>query len=517
MQLRGPMQAQEPRQPRQLPTEQFGMMPKPSAPTGSTWHWRQNNPGNIRATPESIKAYPGAKQGQNGFLAFETPEQGIGAIGQTFRHIAKTRGVNTLRGIISVYAPKGDGANDPDAYAATVAKATGIDPDAPLDLSDPTVMARIVPALVKVETGTSGPTQRNVVPAGDRAPPPMMGLRAAADAPDLGPMAPAEPPGFFERNQELLGDIGGALSAFGQGISQAPPGAGWGTGLNLGFAGSSKFASGLGDRKLDEKLKKAQVGEVEAKAEQRKNLQEIAKSVSDPIASFYLKAGDAGKAIERLEKIDPNEAKRIADAAGLKKAAETRAEIAVRGPEANTQIAKLFKDRESAISRGDLNQVKAIEGQIEEENAKSRKAQVDSQVAESGPARARIAMQDFEKATTRIIGPDGKINRNVLAASDMNIPFTEGRTFKQEMKRSISSFIFAIAGKALTEKEWELTYEPLMPRYADTEEAIRNKMTRLRQNLDTFAARPSGAQPPTPAPPAQGFQDMGNGWGVRVR
>lgn len=134
-----------------------GVLPGAQAETPGTWHTRQNNPGNIRQTDASLKAYPGAAPGQNGFLSFGTPEQGLAAIGQTFRHIAKTRGVNTLAGIIGVYAPKGDGTNDPAAYAAAVSRETGIPVDAPLNLDDPATMGKILPALIRVETGKASP------------------------------------------------------------------------------------------------------------------------------------------------------------------------------------------------------------------------------------------------------------------------------------------------------------------------------------------------------------------------
>jgi len=140
--------------------------PSPT-PTGSTWHWRQNNPGNIRMTEGSLRAYPGAKPGANGFLAFETPEQGLAAIDQTWRNIAKTRGVTTPRQIISVYAPKGDGSNDPDAYAAAFQKLTGIDPDKPIDLSDTATMQKVRAAVAQIETGTAGPG----APSGSKVPP----------------------------------------------------------------------------------------------------------------------------------------------------------------------------------------------------------------------------------------------------------------------------------------------------------------------------------------------------------
>lgn len=129
-----------------------------AAPAGTSWHWQQNNPGNIRMTDSSLRSYPGAKPGVKGFLAFETPEQGQAAIGQTWRHISKTYKATTPREIISRYAPRGDGKNDPDAYAASLQKLTGLDPDQPVDLNDPAVMQKIQAAVSQIETGTAGPS-----------------------------------------------------------------------------------------------------------------------------------------------------------------------------------------------------------------------------------------------------------------------------------------------------------------------------------------------------------------------
>lgn len=260
--MRGPMPPQAPQQPQQIPVEQFGMTPKPSAPPGegSTWHWAQNNPGNIRMSESSLKAYPGAMPGKNGFLAFATPEQGIAAIGQTFQHIARTRGVNTLRGIISVYAPKGDGANDPNAYAATVGKETGIDPDAPINVNDPAVMARIIPALVKVETGTSGPG-RNVSPAGGvppGSPPGVPPIRQPGAAPALAEQAPLRAP-WGERNREWLEPLSDALVGLGSGIASTPAGSSPLTYLSQGTSAAAQNIGVADDKKLKRELLKAQI------------------------------------------------------------------------------------------------------------------------------------------------------------------------------------------------------------------------------------------------------------------
>ena len=111
---------------------------------------RNNNPLNIR-----FAGQPGAEPGEGGFARFPTMEAGIGEA-QRQLGLYASRGVNTLRGAISRWAPPSE--NDTDAYVTRVAQATGIDPDAPINLADPAVTQRILPAMAQVELGQPLPT-----------------------------------------------------------------------------------------------------------------------------------------------------------------------------------------------------------------------------------------------------------------------------------------------------------------------------------------------------------------------
>lgn len=101
-----------------------------------------NNPLNIR-----FAGQPGAAN-TNGFAAFPTADAGKAATDSQFGLYAD-RGVNTLRGLISTWAPPSE--NNTDAYIARVAKQTGLDPDAPINLRDPGVAAPIQQAMAGVE------------------------------------------------------------------------------------------------------------------------------------------------------------------------------------------------------------------------------------------------------------------------------------------------------------------------------------------------------------------------------
>jgi hypothetical protein len=87
----------------------------------------------------------------NGFAAFPTQDAGLNAAKNQFS-IDAGRGINTLTGLISSWAPKNE--NDTAAYIKTVAGATGIDPNAKIDLTDPQVQAKLMPAMSLVENGS---------------------------------------------------------------------------------------------------------------------------------------------------------------------------------------------------------------------------------------------------------------------------------------------------------------------------------------------------------------------------
>lgn len=92
------------------------------------------------------------------FVQFDTQANGDRAAVMNIQNQAKLHGINTLAGLLSKYAPSGDGSNNPAAYATTVGKSLGINPNTPIDLSNPTIAANIYQKGIKpVENmGASG-------------------------------------------------------------------------------------------------------------------------------------------------------------------------------------------------------------------------------------------------------------------------------------------------------------------------------------------------------------------------
>jgi hypothetical protein len=104
---------------------------------------RQDNPLNLRSW--------GGVPTVNGFAQFPTVSAGIGA-GATQLQLYGDRGINTLSGILSTWAPASDG-NDVPAYIADVAQQTGFRPDEPLNLGDHGTLTRLVSAMIRHESG----------------------------------------------------------------------------------------------------------------------------------------------------------------------------------------------------------------------------------------------------------------------------------------------------------------------------------------------------------------------------
>jgi hypothetical protein len=117
-----------------------------------------NNFGNIRPNGAS-----------SGFNSYATPQEGIAAMSQNLAAYASQHGINTLNGLTSRWAPKGDGNNDPVAYAKTLGAKLGIDPNAPINLGDPMLQSRLIPAMAAVEKGRPFNQPSDVLTAGIQA------------------------------------------------------------------------------------------------------------------------------------------------------------------------------------------------------------------------------------------------------------------------------------------------------------------------------------------------------------
>jgi len=124
----------------------FGVKKMTQQPRGM----RNNNAGNIRLT--NIK-WDGMSpvQRDSAFIQFVSPEYGLRALAKIIMNYQTLYGLNTIRGVISRYAPSIE--NNTQAYIDAVARQVGASPDAPLDFSRRGIMQKMISAIVQHENG----------------------------------------------------------------------------------------------------------------------------------------------------------------------------------------------------------------------------------------------------------------------------------------------------------------------------------------------------------------------------
>lgn len=110
---------------------------------------RNNNPGNIRKG----EAWQGlaAEQTDEAFCVFRSAEYGIRALVKVLLTYEKKYGLNTVRKIISRYAPESE--NDTGAYVASVSGQLGVSPDEVIELGNRAVMLVLIKAIIRHENG----------------------------------------------------------------------------------------------------------------------------------------------------------------------------------------------------------------------------------------------------------------------------------------------------------------------------------------------------------------------------
>jgi hypothetical protein len=106
---------------------------------------------------------PGVNAGPeaNGFQKFDTPQQGISAIGHQLDLYQDRDKLNTLSGIISKWAPPNE--NDTSLLIKRAAEWTGLDPSKPLDIHDPATRAKVITAMIRNEQGGNLPVDPSLI------------------------------------------------------------------------------------------------------------------------------------------------------------------------------------------------------------------------------------------------------------------------------------------------------------------------------------------------------------------
>ena len=127
----------------------LGQAPKVSDKVLNTSGYKGCNPLNVRASSDKWRGSLG--QSDNGYVIFSTPMDGIRAAATVIKNYGTKYGINTVRDIVSRYAPASE--NPTDDYIANVCKGTGYQPDEKLDTKNPEVLKKLVTAMMRQEIG----------------------------------------------------------------------------------------------------------------------------------------------------------------------------------------------------------------------------------------------------------------------------------------------------------------------------------------------------------------------------
>jgi hypothetical protein len=112
---------------------------------------RNNNPGNIDYNPANnwqgqLKV---DKTIEPRFCRFDTPENGIRALGKLLQTYQSKYGLTTVEGIINRWAPSVE--NNTKAYVRSVEKTIGSIPGATITLKDPRTLGLFIKAIIRHE------------------------------------------------------------------------------------------------------------------------------------------------------------------------------------------------------------------------------------------------------------------------------------------------------------------------------------------------------------------------------
>ena len=124
--------------------------------SGGSNAWRTNNPGNI--INSKFASENGAVGAAGRFAVFPNEEIGLQAIVKLLRSKNYVR--LSLRQVYHRWAPKGDGNNNPDRYANTVSKLSGIPLTKTIQELTDDEMMRVARAMQRVEGWTPGTEQK---------------------------------------------------------------------------------------------------------------------------------------------------------------------------------------------------------------------------------------------------------------------------------------------------------------------------------------------------------------------
>ncbi len=113
---------------------------------------RNHNPGNLRYNRYTRNWLGCTGQDEGGYAVFDSDAHGLLAIVKQLRIDKWSHGLNTIRGVITRWAPSSE--NDTNAYITAVTTRIQRPPDAVIDLDNPKVLRPLVKAIIWQENGS---------------------------------------------------------------------------------------------------------------------------------------------------------------------------------------------------------------------------------------------------------------------------------------------------------------------------------------------------------------------------
>lgn len=112
---------------------------------------RNNNPGNIRLSNFIKWKGQSAKQTDKSFVQFDTMEDGYRAMAKTLLTYFNKHKLNTIRAIISRWAPSNE--NNTNAYISSVSRSMNLGADKAFRVDSEPMLVSLCAAISRVENG----------------------------------------------------------------------------------------------------------------------------------------------------------------------------------------------------------------------------------------------------------------------------------------------------------------------------------------------------------------------------
>lgn len=124
------------------------------------------------------------------------------------------------------------------------------------------------------------------------------------------------------------------------------------------------------------------------------------------------------------------------------------------------------------------------------------------------------ASQTVDSVSKKLIAGDGRVNRDLLTALDYNLPWTEGKGLRNDLKMALTDYVFARSGKQVAVAELDRWMDIYIPRLTDDDATVKQKIKNLSQNLETLG-RDTPANTPAASPASPGAPKTPSGITVK--